>query len=109
VGPTEPVVEVAVSDLGVPTLTVKHWGRLEDGALLATSPRLDWPKLMKRTLGVDVLACPKCSHRMRILSAIAHGPVDRRGEPPQHSRCPPHLARHPAFGSDRPRQRPEPR
>ena len=83
--PIEPVVEFAPT-----TLTVKHWGRLLDGELLATSPYIDWAKLMRRTLGLDVLACPKCAGRLRVLSVIDHptvakripDPLGLRSEPP---------------------------
>jgi hypothetical protein len=52
------------------TLTVKHWHRLLDGALFATSSRVDWAVLMQRTFGFDALRCPKCAHKMRILATI---------------------------------------
>jgi hypothetical protein len=57
-------------DIAPMTLTVRHWGRLREGELLASSPRIDWPRLMRRTLGFDGLSCPKCSGRMRVLSVI---------------------------------------
>ena len=30
-------------------ITVRHWDRLLDGELLATEPRVDWARLMRRT------------------------------------------------------------
>lgn len=51
-------------------LSVHHWERLKSGALLATSPRVDWATLMRRTFDTDVLACPKCSGKLRILGVV---------------------------------------
>ena len=39
-------------------ISVRHLDRLLDGLLLATSPRVEWAKLLRRTYAVDVLACP---------------------------------------------------
>jgi hypothetical protein len=50
---------------------VKHWSRLLDGELYATSSRLDWAVLMRRTLGFDALRCPTCDALMRVRAAIA--------------------------------------
>ena len=55
-----------------------NWGRLLDGALLATSPRLDWATLLRRTFGADVLECPTCQGRMRIMAAITSPSVARQ-------------------------------
>jgi len=51
-------------------ITVKHWGRLLEGALYAASSRLDWAVLMKRTHGLDVLVCPRCQATMRPIATI---------------------------------------
>jgi hypothetical protein len=51
-------------------ISVRHWRRLHNGALLAASPRVDWAALLRRTFEVDVLACPKCSGRMKILAVM---------------------------------------
>jgi len=51
-------------------ITVKHWGRLLEGALYAASSRLDWAVLMKRTHGLDVLMCPRCQATMRPIATI---------------------------------------
>ena len=32
---------------------------------------VDWATLMRRTWNIDVMACPKCGHRLRVLAAIA--------------------------------------
>jgi hypothetical protein len=41
-----------------------------DGLLLATSPRIEWAKLLRRMYAIDVLACPRCNGRMRLMAAI---------------------------------------
>ncbi len=62
---------IAETELLTPnTLSVRHWERLRCGALLAPSPTIDWSTLMSRTFDVDVLACPKCHGRLRILAVI---------------------------------------
>jgi hypothetical protein len=52
------------------TLSIEHWTRLGEGALRAKSPRIDWPTLLRRTLDVDVLKCPKCEGRLEILAVV---------------------------------------
>jgi hypothetical protein len=49
---------------------VRHLERLLGGLVLATSPRVEWAKLLRRTYAVDVLACTHCGGRLRLLSAI---------------------------------------
>jgi hypothetical protein len=51
-------------------LSIRHWSRLLGGLLYATSPRLRWPQLLRRTFEVDVLECPKCKGRLRIIEAV---------------------------------------
>lgn len=51
-------------------LSVRHWDRLRSGALLAASPRVDWPTLMRRTFDADVLECPKCTGRLRVIAVV---------------------------------------
>ncbi len=51
-------------------ISLGHWRRLHDGALLASSPYVDWAALLRRTFEVDVLACPKCNGRLRVLAVI---------------------------------------
>jgi hypothetical protein len=48
--------------------------------------RLDWATLLRRTWGIDALACPRCGNRMRIVSMIedpatARKIVDHLGSP----------------------------
>ena len=60
----------SVIRLGPNMISIKHWERLENGALLATSPRIDWARLLKRGLDVDALECPKCRSRLRVMAVI---------------------------------------
>jgi hypothetical protein len=61
---------------GDPTaITVKHWRRILDGELLATSSRVEWAVLLRRTYGVDALRCPRCAARMRVLATITEPSV----------------------------------
>ena len=59
-------------------ISVKHWDRLMGGLLYAVQPRVDWATLLRRSLSVDVLECPKCHGRLRVLAVIAERePVQR--------------------------------
>jgi hypothetical protein len=70
---TEPVVTVD------PTMiSVAHWGRLEEGTLFAWSRRIEWAVMMKRTFGFNVLVCPRCGRKMRLLATITEPPVVRQ-------------------------------
>jgi len=51
-------------------LSVKHWNRLLGGALYAASPRVDWASLLRRSFEVDVLGCPSCGGRLRVLGEV---------------------------------------
>jgi hypothetical protein len=47
----------------------------------AANPRArnsQWARLMRRAFDLDVLCCPKCSHRMRVLALIEHPRTARR-------------------------------
>jgi len=95
-------VDAPVADDTDPrALTQAHRSRLLDGALLATGPRLDWAKLLRRTYLVDVLQCPSCGGATRIIAAITDAPVirtilDHLRIP--HARAPPSGAREPEYG-----------
>ncbi len=67
-GPTSLVAKT--ESLTPNILAIHHWDRLHSGALVAASPRVDWPTLMRRTFDVDVLECPKCTARLRILTIV---------------------------------------
>lgn len=59
-------------------LSVAHWGRLDDGELFAWSRRLDWAVRMTRSFGFNVLLCPRCTRKMRVLSTITEPAVVRK-------------------------------
>jgi hypothetical protein len=61
-----------IADFGI---SVRHLYRLLGGLLLATSPRVDWAKLLRRIYTTDVLACASCGGRLRLLSAITEKPT----------------------------------
>jgi hypothetical protein len=73
-----------------------------------------WAELMRRTFGLDVLACPRCGGRLRLVPLIEHAAVVRRilrhlGLPadvpePRPARAPP---RQPETFDDQPRDVPE--
>ena len=51
-------------------ITLKHWERTLEGKLFATSPRLDWAVLLKRTHGLDALRCLSCNSAMRPIATV---------------------------------------
>jgi hypothetical protein len=59
-------------------LSVRHWDRLLGGLLYATSARVDWSSLLRRSFSVDVLECPKCHGRLRVLAVITEPEPIRR-------------------------------
>ncbi len=69
--PRSPLALVPRSELLAPNvLSIQHWDRLHSGALLAKSPRVDWASLLRRTFDADVLECPKCAGRLRVLCVV---------------------------------------
>ena len=75
---------LAPADIALPSsqrgfvLSDAHLRRLLDGALLATSPRIDWARLLRRSLDLDALACPRCGKTLRVLAAITDRVAARR-------------------------------
>lgn len=59
-------------------ISVPHWGRLLGGLLYAAQPRVDWATLLRRSLSVDALECPKCLGRLRVVSVITEREPIRR-------------------------------
>jgi hypothetical protein len=51
-------------------VSVRHWDRLLGGLLYAATPRVDWATLLRRSFSVDVLECPKCHGRLRMMAVI---------------------------------------
>lgn len=68
--PTNSALVPQTEPLSSNVIAVHHWERLHAGALLATSPRLDWAQLLRRTFDVDALECPKCAGRIRVLNIV---------------------------------------
>jgi hypothetical protein len=59
-------------------ISVNHWDRLMGGLLYATQPRVDWARLLRRSFSVDVLECPKCHGRLRVVAVITERePIQR--------------------------------
>jgi voltage-gated potassium channel Kch len=59
-------------------ISVAHWGRLEDGELFARTRYIEWAVMMKRTWGFDVLSCPTCARKMRVVATITQPDVVRK-------------------------------
>ncbi len=59
-------------------ISVRHWDRLVGGLLYATAPRVDWATLLRRSFDVDVLQCPTCKGRLRVLAVIPEREPVRR-------------------------------
>jgi hypothetical protein len=59
-------------------ISAAHQTRLAAGELLATGPRLDWSRLLRRTFACDVLICPRCKGRARVLAVIQDPSEARR-------------------------------
>jgi hypothetical protein len=76
--PRSPVSPGDVIKLAPNILSVQHWDRLLGGVLYATSPRVDWASLLRRSFSVDVLECPKCHGRLRVVAVITEREPVRR-------------------------------
>ena len=59
-------------------ITLRQWRRLLDGLLLARSPRLDWATLLRRSMNIDALECPRCRGRLRALDLVTDADEARR-------------------------------
>jgi hypothetical protein len=59
-------------------LSVRHGERLLGGVLYAATPRIDWARLLRRSLDVDALQCPTCKGRLRVLAVITEREPVRR-------------------------------
>ena len=59
-------------------LSVQHWDRLLGGVLYALQPRVDWATLLRRSLSVDALVCPRCHGRLRVVAVITEREPVRR-------------------------------
>jgi hypothetical protein len=52
--------------------------RLLDGLLVMTGPRADWATLLRRSHDIDVLDCPRCHGRLRLLAVVRDTAQARR-------------------------------
>jgi hypothetical protein len=76
-GPVAPDARTLASVLAPNVLGVKHWSRLLGGLLYAATSRVDWATLLRRSFDVDILQCPECGGRLRMLGEITDAPVVR--------------------------------
>jgi hypothetical protein len=67
-----------VTVLSPNVLSVQHWDRLLGGVLYAATPRVEWAALLRRSFAADVLECPKCHGRLRVLAVITEPEPVRR-------------------------------
>jgi hypothetical protein len=51
-------------------LSLAHWDRLLEGELYATSSRLYWRTLLKRTFEVDLRVCVGCGGRLTMRAVV---------------------------------------
>jgi hypothetical protein len=75
-GPSPGPAEVQLLSPNV--ISVRQWDRLLGGALYAATARVDWATLLRRSFAVDVLECPKCNGRLRVIAVITERDPVRR-------------------------------
>jgi hypothetical protein len=51
-------------------LSLAHWDRILEGELYATSSRLDWRTLLKRTFQHDLRVCVRCGGRLIVRATV---------------------------------------
>ena len=56
--------------VGPNILSLEHWERLLHGELFATSSRVDWATLLRRTFDLDVRHCARCGGRLSIRAVV---------------------------------------
>lgn len=73
---TEPVptAELTASGhaerVGPNVLSFAHWQRLLEGELYASSSRVDWATLLRRTFDVDIRRCARCDGAVRVRAVV---------------------------------------
>lgn len=75
--PTPSGPRVSAAHLAPNILTIPHWKRLGEGALLARSPRVDWATLLRRTFDVDIKTCIKCGTELELRAVVTEHTVIR--------------------------------
>jgi hypothetical protein len=86
----QPVVHVEPT-----VITIAPWGRLLEGELFARARYVDWATLMKTSFGFDVLTCPRCSRKLRVLATLVEPATEKKilahlglpTEPPPRARA----------------------
>ena len=76
---------------------VEHQASVESVPATVLARRLDWAALLLRVFAIDVLECPRCQGRMRVLAFITEPDaverilqhLDLPASPPCSSRDPP--------------------
>ncbi len=88
-------------------LSLTHWDRLLDGELYASSTRLDWRTLSKRTFDIDlrVRVAPslRCGGRLKAHRTRARHRPGRHRQDARRAQAPPRPARRCLSLTDRPR------
>jgi hypothetical protein len=73
---TEPVptAELTASGhaerIGPNVLSFAHWQRLLEGQLYASTSRVDWATLLRRTFDVDIRRCARCDGPVRVRAVV---------------------------------------
>jgi len=75
-------------------LTLSHWNRLANGALVAATRTIDWRTLLARTFGFDAMQCPRCHAPLRVMATITDRNAARNivEHLRSNARAPPHAA-----------------
>src|SRR5450631_4661333 len=74
-------------------LTLSHWNRLANGALVAATRTIDWRTLLARTFGFDAMLCPRCCAPLRVVATITDPRVARAiVDHVRNARAPPRAA-----------------
>jgi len=55
-------------------LSVAHWDRILQGELYATTSRIDWRTLLKRTFDVDLRVCVRCGGKLTVRAVFTDPP-----------------------------------
>ena len=68
---TRALTTTGIAELVAPNvLSLTHWDRLRDGELYASSTRLDWRSLLKRTFDIDLRVCVRCGGRLTVRAVV---------------------------------------
>ena len=74
-------------------LSFAHWDRILEGELYASSSRLDWRTLLKRTFDVDLRVCVRCGGKLTVRAVFSDPAViDKMLDALRRPRAPPAAA-----------------